>query len=193
MSGGPFPDGSLVLLVGPPASGKSTLAASLIDAGIVEPGDVLSSDAYRQALTGDARPSESDRRMWVQLRRDLVERMAAGRTTVVDATNVFPRRRARHIRVAQAHGRPVVAVRFHVDVDDLLGRNAARSRQVHAAAIVDLAAQDRATSDDDLLAEGVEAVIDADRLRIQLEDRTAGRQAAQAVAEDARSRSSRRA
>lgn len=189
---GPFPDGSLVLLVGPPASGKSTLAASLVDAGIVEPGDVLSSDAYRQALTGDARPSGADRRMWVQLRRDLVERMAAGRTTVVDATNLFPRRRARHIRVAEAHGRPVVAVRFHADVDDLLGRNAARSRQVHSAAIVEMAAQDRTTTDDELFAEGVGSVIDADHLRIQIEDRIAGREAAQAVAE-ARSRSSRRA
>lgn len=164
----PFPDGSLVLLVGPPASGKSTLASELVSAGIVDAEDVLSSDAYRKALAGDETDTSSDRRMWVQLRRDLLERMAAGRTTVVDATNVFPRRRARHIRVAKAHGRPVVAVRFHVDVDDLLARNAGRDRQVHAEAIVGMAEQASAVPDDALLAEGIAEVIDAERLRRDL-------------------------
>lgn len=165
---GPFPDGSLVLLMGPPAVGKSTLASELVSAGIVGAEDVLSSDAYREALTGDERDTSSDRRMWVQLRRDLLDRMAAGRTTVVDATNVFPRRRARHIRAAKAHGRPVVAVRFHVDVDELLARNAGRTRQVHAAAIVGMAEQASAVPDDALLAEGIAQVIDAERLRRDL-------------------------
>lgn len=164
----PFPDGSLVLLVGPPAAGKSTLAAELVTAGVVEAADVLSSDAYRQALTGDARDTSADRRMWVQLRRDLLERMAAGRTTVVDATNVFARRRARHIRAARAHGRPVVAVRFHVQLDELLARNAARDRRVHDAAVVDMAQQASTVRDDDLAAEGVSAVVDADQLRREL-------------------------
>jgi predicted kinase len=168
---GLFPDRSLVLLVGPPAAGKSTLAAELIAAGVVDAGDVLSSDAYRQALTGDERDTSLDRRMWVQLRRDLIERMAAGRTTIVDATNVFPRRRARHIRVAKAHDRPVVAVRFHVRTDELLARNEERRRQVHDAAIVEMAEQADTTGDDDLLAEGVSEVIDAERVRRHLEGR----------------------
>lgn len=173
---GPFPDGSLVLLVGPPASGKSTLAAMLVDAGVVDPGGVLSTDAHREALTGHAADSSADRRMWVLLRRELLERMAAGRTTVVDATNAFPRRRARHIRVAEQHGRPVVAVRFHVGVDELLARDAARSRHVHAAAIVGMAEQLAATRDEDLLAEGVARVVDADHLRAEVEELTEGRQ-----------------
>lgn len=167
---GAFPDGSLVLLVGPPASGKSTLAAMLVDAGVVDRDGVLSTDAYREALTGDAADTSADRRMWVQLRRDLLVRMAAGRTTVVDATNLFPRRRARHIRVARQHGRPVVAVRFDVGVDELLARNAARSRQVHAAAVVGMAEQAAAMRDDDLLAEGVATIVEAERLRAVLEE-----------------------
>lgn len=161
----PFPEGSLVLLVGPPAAGKSTFAAVLVAAGLVDADDVLSSDAYREALTGDARDTRADRRMWVQLRRDLIGRMAAGRTTVVDATNLFPRRRARHIRVARVHGRPVVAVRFDVGLGDLLDRNTTRDRQVHASAIAAMAEQADATTDEDLLVEGVTAVVDAERIR----------------------------
>lgn len=165
-----LPGASLVLLIGPPASGKSTFATGLVAAGVVQPEDVLSSDAYREARTGDPRPSGDDRRMWVQLRRDLLERMAAGRTTVVDATNVHPRRRARHIRVARSHRRAVVAVRFAVDVDELLARNAARARRVHDAAVVEMAAQATATSDEELLAEGVDVVLTAEALRRRLAD-----------------------
>ena len=46
--------GALVLLVGPPAAGKSTLAVSLVAAGEVHPDDVLSTDTYREVPTGDA-------------------------------------------------------------------------------------------------------------------------------------------
>lgn len=155
----------LVLLVGPPAAGKSTFAAGLVAAGSVEPQDVLSSDAYREALTGDASDTSADRRVWVLLRRDLEERMAAGRTTVVDATNVFPRRRGRHIRVAKAHGRPVTAVVFDVPLDELLRRNAARPSPVPAGGVVFVAQSMPMTADPDtLVGEGVDHVVAADDL-----------------------------
>lgn len=157
-----MPEGALVLLVGPPASGKSTYAAALVAAGVVAPGDVLSSDDVRAELTGSAEDIARDRAVFVRLRRDLSERLAAGRTTVVDATNLWPRKRARHVRVAREHGRPVVAVLFEVPVGELLARNAARERSVPVPAVLGMARQMRENvTEDALRAEGADVVLRA--------------------------------
>ena len=161
-----FPAGSLVLLVGPPASGKSTLAAALVAAGKVAAEDVLSADAYREAVMGDAGDTSRDRKVWARLRQELDRRMVAGRTTVVDATKLFPRRRARHISVARQHGRPVVVIRFDVAIPELLARNEARARVVKPGAVVKMAVHMRREVDSEtLLAEGVDTVLDAEQVR----------------------------
>ena len=157
-----LPTGSLVLLVGPPAAGKSTLAAALVAAGKVDADDVLSTDTYREVLTGDALDLTSDRKVWVQVRERLVEKMAAGRTTVVDATNLFARRRARHIRVAREYGRPVVAVRFEVEAAELLERNETRDRVLQANVVVTMAVEMEEHSSSEALAAEVDVVLDAD-------------------------------
>jgi len=163
-----LPSGSLVLLVGAPAAGKSTLAAALIAAGEVEADDVLSTDTYREVLTGDALDLTSDRKVWVQVRERLAEKMAAGRTTVVDATNLFPRRRARHIRVAREHGRTVAAIRFDVDAARLLERNERRERVIAENVVVTMAVEmDEHAQADDLASE-VDLVLDADDVRRRL-------------------------
>lgn len=160
-----FPPGALVLLVGPPAAGKSTLAAALVAAGEVDADDVLSTDTYREVLTGDALDLTSDRKVWVQVRERLVEKMAAGRTTVVDATNLFARRRARHIRVAQEYERPVVAVRFEVPAAQLLERNEQRERVLAENVVVTMAMEMEENAQPDDLASEVDLVLDADEVR----------------------------
>jgi predicted kinase len=163
-----LPRGALVLLVGAPAAGKSTLAGALVAAGEVEADDVLSTDTYREVLTGDALDLTSDRTVWVQVRERLVDKMAAGRTTVVDATNLFPRRRARHIRVAREHGRSVVAVRFEVPAAELLERNEARDRVLHENVVVTMAVEMEEHSDLETLQAEVDLVLDADDVRRRL-------------------------
>jgi predicted kinase len=166
-----FPPGALVLLVGPPAAGKSTLAAALVAAGEVAADDVLSTDTYREVLTGDALDLTSDRRVWVQVRERLVERMATGRVTLVDATNLFARRRARHIRVAREYGRPVVAVRFEVPAVQLLERNEGRDRVLAENVVVTMAVEMEEHSDPNALAAEVDIVLDADDVRQRLSAR----------------------
>jgi len=166
------PSGALILLVGPPASGKSTLAAALVAAGEVEADDVLSTDTYREVLTGDALDLTSDRKVWVQVRERLVEKMAAGRTTVVDATNLFARRRARHIRVAREYGRPVVAIRFEVEAAELLERNEAREWVVRPNVVVTMAVEMEEHGGVDALAAEVDVVLDADDVKRRLADRS---------------------
>lgn len=155
----PFPPGALVLLVGPPASGKSTFAAALVAAGFVDARDVLVADRYRAHLTGDPRDLSADRRVWPLLRLALRERLALGHTTVVDATNVHAAKRGRHLRVAQGFGAPVVAVRFDVPIDELLDRNRRRTRVVPERPLRELAGATEALDDEALLAEGVDEVV----------------------------------
>ncbi len=156
-----LPPSSLVLLVGPPAAGKSTLAATLVDAGVVDADDVLSTDTYREALTGSALDTTKDRKVWSIVRRGLESRMAAGRTTVVDATNLFPQRRARHIRAARAHGRPVVAIRVQAPTETLIERNDARDRVLPLSVVLSMARHMREQAQPETLAaEGVDLVID---------------------------------
>jgi predicted kinase len=164
-----FPAGSLVLLVGAPAAGKSTLAAALVDAGEVAAGDVLSTDTYREVMAGSALVLTQDRKVWAEVRRELEARMAAGRTTIIDATNLFARRRARHIRVARGHGRPVVAIRFEEPVVALLDRNEARERTLQPNVVITMAVDmEREGTSEALAAEGVDHVLDADEVRRRL-------------------------
>jgi predicted kinase len=165
-----LPTGGLVLLVGPPASGKSTLAAALVRAGEVRPGDVLSTDTYREVLTGDALDLTSDPKVWAQVRERLTERMTTGRTTVVDATNLFPRRRARHIRVAREYGRPVVAIRFDVSAAELLERNEQRERVLRPNVVVTMAVEMEEHSAPDALASEVDLVLDAGEVSRRLSE-----------------------
>ena len=76
-------DPTLVVLVGAAGSGKSTFAARQFD-----PSEVLSSDAFREILTGDAADQRATKTAFSIIHREVSKRLAAGRTVVVDATNV---------------------------------------------------------------------------------------------------------
>ena len=92
-----LPDPSLVLLVGAAGSGKSTLAQAHF-----APEEILSSDALRAAISGDAGDQTASRLAFAILHRELTRRLEAGRLTVVDATNV----RAVHRRPLLARPAP---------------------------------------------------------------------------------------
>lgn len=119
------PDPSVVLLIGAAGAGKSTLAARHFPAG-----SILSSDDLREAISGDAANQAVSRAAFAALHRSLDRRLAAGRLTVVDATNLGAGARASIRRIARRHGVPVVAIVLDLGPAIVRARNAARPGRV---------------------------------------------------------------
>jgi protein phosphatase len=125
------PADALVLLVGVAGSGKSTLAARHFPSSVV-----LSSDAFREAVSGDAADQSATDEAFERLRADLELRLAAGGLTVVDATNVQGWARRQLLAAAARHGRPTVAIVLALPLEVSLARNAARGDRVVPTAAV---------------------------------------------------------
>ena len=126
-----LPEPCLVVLVGAAGAGKSTLAARLFPIQ-----QVLSSDAHRALLTGDEADQAATKTAFAILHRQLARRMAARRTTVVDATNVTSFARRSLVRRAAAHEVPAVAIVLDLAPNLVLARNATRVGRIVPEAAV---------------------------------------------------------
>src|SRR4051794_14907874 len=126
-----LPDPSLVVLIGPAGAGKSTFAARHFDAA-----DVLSSDGYRAIVGHGEQDQQATRAAFSALHREARRRLAAGRLTVVDATNVDRHARAALIRLARAARVPVVAIVLDLPPAIVTARNATRRPRTVDPAVV---------------------------------------------------------
>ena len=127
-----IPDPALVVLSGPAGCGKSTVAARHFRAG-----DVLSSDAFRELVAGDAADQTASADAFSLLRHALGARMARRRLTVVDATSLTRRERRRFVGMARRHAVPAIAIVFDLPLATCRQRAAARSSRPVDAAIVE--------------------------------------------------------
>jgi protein phosphatase len=124
-------DPSLVILVGPAGAGKSTFAARHFDAG-----EVLSSDAFRAAISGDEADQRVTRAAFAALHRTLERRLADRLTTVVDATNLgADARRALRTR-ARSAAVSTTAIVLDLPPTAVVARNRARTGRVVDDAVV---------------------------------------------------------
>ena len=126
------PEPSLVVLVGPAGAGKSTFARRWF-----APDEILSSDALRAVISGDAADQSASTAAFAILHRQLGRRLAAGLLTVVDATNV--RRAARRSLLLRARraGQPAVAIVLNLPAVLVHRRNAGRVERVVEPGVVD--------------------------------------------------------
>jgi predicted kinase len=151
-----LPDPSLILMIGAAGAGKSTLAARLFD-----PDEILSSDAFRAMISGDAGDQRVTQAAFGRLHRELATRLLAGRLTVLDATNLERSARRAGIDRARTAGVPVAALVLDLPAADVLARNAARVERVVDPAVVrrHLASLRAIVDDGRLAAEGIDPVV----------------------------------
>src|ERR1700730_13042951 len=102
-----IPKLSFVVLIGPSGSGKSTFAAKHF-----LPTEVLSSDYCRGLVADDEDDQSATVDAFAVLHFIAAKRMAGGRLTVVDATNVKREDRARLVRLAREYHFLPVAIVF---------------------------------------------------------------------------------
>ncbi|RJQ71587.1 hypothetical protein D5S17_27700 [Pseudonocardiaceae bacterium YIM PH 21723] len=100
-----LPKSSLVVLIGVSGAGKSTFAARHF-----RPTEVLSSDRFRALLSDDENDQNVTADAFDVLHYIAGKRLAAGRLTVVDATNVKAEDRAALVALAKQHHLPAVAI-----------------------------------------------------------------------------------
>jgi protein phosphatase len=115
------PELSLVLLVGASGSGKSTFAAERF-----LPTEVLSSDFCRGLVSDDENDQAATKDAFEVLHYIAAKRLAAGRLTVIDATNVQPE--ARKPLVALAREYDVLPTAIVFDLPERLCQDRNRDR-----------------------------------------------------------------
>ncbi len=126
-----IPELALVALVGVSGSGKSTFANRAF-----ERFEVLSSDFCRGLVANDENDQSVSGDAFDVLYYIAGKRLAAGRLTVVDATNVSPDARKHLIDVARAHDVLPVAIVLDVPEAVCIERNAARPDRAMGAHVI---------------------------------------------------------
>lgn len=116
-----IPEPSLVLLIGPSGSGKSTFAHKHF-----KPTEILSSDFCRGIVSDDETDQAATNDAFEVLRFIAAKRLAAGKLTVIDATNIQGDARKPLLALAREYHYLTVAIVFNLPAKLCQERNAAR-------------------------------------------------------------------
>jgi protein phosphatase len=119
-----IPEFALVLLVGPSGCGKSTFARKHF-----KPTEVLSSDFFRGMVSDDEMNQAASEDAFELLHLVCAKRLAAGRFTVIDATNVRPESRKPFLEMARKYHVAPVAVVFNFTAEFCHDRNQKRAAE----------------------------------------------------------------
>ena len=128
-----LPAPSVIMMAGVPGSGKSYLAEQL---GELLDMPVISSDACREELSGDANDQSVSRQAWELVYHKAEMAIHDGTSVIIDGTHKSPEQRRNDIRRYRDFGaHTVAAVHVMTSLHTALTRNAARERVVPDAVI----------------------------------------------------------
>ena len=115
-----------IMLVGLPASGKSTYAAELKRKGF----HVHSSDEIREELTSDVNTQDKNTDVFVELHKRIKTDLQSGASCVYDATNMSMKRRIAFLDEIKKYDCKKTCVLFVVPLEICKERNLNRERKV---------------------------------------------------------------
>jgi protein phosphatase len=148
-----IPELALVVLIGPSGAGKSTFARAHF-----KPTEVLSSDYCRGLVSDDENDQSATADAFDVLHYIARKRLAAGRLTVIDATNVQPEARKPLIALARAHHVLPVAIVFDLPERLCQERNRDRPDRSFGPHVIRRQLQDLRRSQRGLQREGFRSV-----------------------------------
>jgi protein phosphatase len=126
-----IPELALVALIGPYGAGKSTFAQRHF-----QPTEVLSSDACRALVADSETAQAATPEAFEVLHFIAAKRLAAGRLTVIDATNVQPEARRPLLALAREYHCLGVAIVFDLPADICQMYNSQRSDRYFNASVI---------------------------------------------------------
>jgi protein phosphatase len=147
-----IPFRSLVLLIGPSGCGKSTFARKHFRAT-----EVLSSDHFRALISDDEHNQSVSKDAFEILHLIAAKRLALGRLTVIDATNVQVEARRSLLALATEQV-PAIGVVFDLPVSVCLSQNLLRPDRTVDSAVIETQAANLRASLPSLIEEGFAAV-----------------------------------
>jgi predicted kinase len=127
----------LILLIGLPGSGKSSLAQQLV--AECPHNQLIATDAIRAQLFGDESIQGSWLLVWREVQRQFSQAVEEKRQAIYDATNAARKQRREAIATARDRGfTQITGLWLDTPVQECLERNRLRSRQVPEEVILQM-------------------------------------------------------
>jgi predicted kinase len=133
---------SVIILIGVPASGKSSLAEQMLRASAQKHKQstyLISPDRIRAKLYGSAATQGVWADIWAEVRQEFHSAARSQQSVIYDATNYRREYRQQVITLAKEHGfRPITGIWLNVPLWICLSRNETRDRIVPEEIMVEM-------------------------------------------------------
>ena len=125
--------GTVIILCGPPGSGKSTMANTIVDN--FDNFKIIAPDKIREDITGDASSQSHNDVVFSKVYSLLVTYLCDGYNVVYDATNCRSAYRHKIINVVKDYADYIICLMSTTPISECIKRNEERNRHVPESVI----------------------------------------------------------